>query len=93
VIGAGREKNDLSGLDPILRAGMRAVLRIRTMRQPVIAAVHGAAAGAGMNIALAAIFALPPKCHFRPEFCQGRIVSGLRRDVFLARTGGTGESG
>jgi len=54
VIGAGREKNDLSGLDPILRAGMRAVLRIRTMRQPVIAAVHGAAAGAGMNIALAA---------------------------------------
>jgi 2-(1,2-epoxy-1,2-dihydrophenyl)acetyl-CoA isomerase len=54
VIGVGREKNDLSGLDPILRAGMRAVLRIRTMRQPVIAAVHGAAAGAGMNIALAA---------------------------------------
>jgi 2-(1,2-epoxy-1,2-dihydrophenyl)acetyl-CoA isomerase len=54
VIGKGREKNDLSELDPILRAGMRAVLRIRSMRQPVIAAVHGAAAGAGMNIALAA---------------------------------------
>jgi 2-(1,2-epoxy-1,2-dihydrophenyl)acetyl-CoA isomerase len=54
VIGKGREKNDLTELDPILRAGMRAVLKIRTMRQPVIAAVHGAAAGAGMNIALAA---------------------------------------
>ena len=54
VIGKGREKNDLIQLDPILRAGMRAVMRIRTMRQPVIAAVHGAAAGAGMNIALAA---------------------------------------
>src|ERR1700730_4785918 len=54
VIGKGRENNDMTGLDPILRAGMRAVIRIRTMRQPVIAAVHGAAAGAGMNIALAA---------------------------------------
>jgi len=54
VIGKGRENNDLTELDPILRAGMRAVLKIRTMRQPVIAAVHGAAAGAGMNIALAA---------------------------------------
>lgn len=54
VIGKGREKNDVSELQPILRSGMEAVLKIRTMRQPVIAAVHGAAAGAGMNIALAA---------------------------------------
>jgi 2-(1,2-epoxy-1,2-dihydrophenyl)acetyl-CoA isomerase len=54
VIGKGRQNNDLTELEPILRAGMRAVLGIRTMRQPVIAAVHGAAAGAGMNIALAA---------------------------------------
>lgn len=54
VIGKGRQNNDLTELEPILRAGMRAVLRLRTMRQPVIAAVHGAAAGAGMNIALAA---------------------------------------
>jgi 2-(1,2-epoxy-1,2-dihydrophenyl)acetyl-CoA isomerase len=54
VIGKGRQENDLTQLEPILRAGMEAVLKIRTMRQPVIAAVHGAAAGAGMNIALAA---------------------------------------
>jgi 2-(1,2-epoxy-1,2-dihydrophenyl)acetyl-CoA isomerase len=33
---------------------MQAVLKIRTMRQPVIAAVNGPAAGAGMNLALAA---------------------------------------
>nr|MDP9148165.1 enoyl-CoA hydratase-related protein [Acidobacteriota bacterium] len=54
VIGAGRENNDTTELEPLLRAGMHAVLKIRSMAQPVIAAVNGAAAGAGMNIALAA---------------------------------------
>jgi 2-(1,2-epoxy-1,2-dihydrophenyl)acetyl-CoA isomerase len=50
----GRQENDAADLEPLLRAGMQMVLKIRTMRQPVIAAVNGAAAGAGMNIALAA---------------------------------------
>jgi 2-(1,2-epoxy-1,2-dihydrophenyl)acetyl-CoA isomerase len=50
----GRQKNNTEDLEPLLRAGMGAVLKIRTMRQPVVAAVNGAAAGAGMNIALAA---------------------------------------
>jgi 2-(1,2-epoxy-1,2-dihydrophenyl)acetyl-CoA isomerase len=54
VIGAGRAKADPTELAPILRSGMQAVLKMRTMPQPVIAAVNGAAAGAGMNLALAA---------------------------------------
>src|SRR6266566_3958940 len=54
VIGKGREARDTRQLEPILRAGMGAVLRMRLIPQPVIAAVNGAAAGAGMNIALAA---------------------------------------
>jgi 2-(1,2-epoxy-1,2-dihydrophenyl)acetyl-CoA isomerase len=54
AIGKGRQENNAAELQPILRAGMQVVLKIRTLRQPVIAAVHGAAAGAGMNIALAA---------------------------------------
>ena|SRR5579871_5220398 len=54
VIGQGRAKGETTELAPILRAGMQAVLKMRMMPQPVIAAVNGAAAGAGMNLALAA---------------------------------------
>jgi 2-(1,2-epoxy-1,2-dihydrophenyl)acetyl-CoA isomerase len=54
VIGEGRAKGDDREVGPILRSGMQAVLKLRTMPQPVIAAVNGPAAGAGMNLALAA---------------------------------------
>jgi 2-(1,2-epoxy-1,2-dihydrophenyl)acetyl-CoA isomerase len=54
VIGKGRTSGNDAELAPILRSGMQAVLKIRTMPQPVIAAVNGPAAGAGMNLALAA---------------------------------------
>ncbi len=54
AIGKGREARDTRSLEPILRAGMSAVLRMRTMPQPVNAAVNRAAAGAGLNVALAA---------------------------------------
>ncbi|HKM66774.1 MAG TPA: enoyl-CoA hydratase [Candidatus Acidoferrum sp.] len=54
AIGKGRERSDATEIAPILRSGMQAVLNIRTMPQPVIAAINGPAAGAGMNIALAA---------------------------------------
>src|ERR1700760_4771869 len=46
VIGEGRKNNDTSELEPLMRAGSHAVLKIRSMHQPVIASVHGAAAGA-----------------------------------------------
>jgi len=54
LIGKGRATGATQELEPLLRSGMQAVLKIRTMPQPVIAAVNGPAAGAGMNIALAA---------------------------------------
>src|SRR5258708_28204422 len=40
AIGKGRERGDSTELGPILRSGMQAVLNIRTMPQPVIAAVN-----------------------------------------------------
>src|ERR1700674_1466359 len=54
ALGKGRQTGATHELEPLLRAGMQAVLTMRLMPQPVIAAVNGAAAGAGMNIALAA---------------------------------------
>ena len=54
VIGKGRERGETAELGPTLRSGMQAVLNMRSMPQPVIAAVNGPAAGAGMNLALAA---------------------------------------
>lgn len=54
AIGKGRERGQTAELQPILRAGMQMVLKMRMMPQPVIAAVNGPAAGAGMNVALAA---------------------------------------
>lgn len=54
LIGKGRATGATQQLEPLLRAGMQAVLKMRVMPQPVIAAVNGAAAGAGMNVALAA---------------------------------------
>jgi 2-(1,2-epoxy-1,2-dihydrophenyl)acetyl-CoA isomerase len=53
-IGKARESSEAKRLEPLLRAGMQMVLTLRTMAQPVVAAINGAAAGAGMNIALAA---------------------------------------
>lgn len=54
MIGKGHQTGETKDIEPVLRSGMQAVLKIRTMPQPVIAVVQGPAAGAGMNIALAA---------------------------------------
>ena len=54
ALGKSRQAGTIQEVEPLLRAGMQMVLKMRTMPQPVIAAVNGVAAGAGMNIALAA---------------------------------------
>src|ERR1700682_3428104 len=54
TIRSSRDRGATAELEPLLRAGQKMVMTMRTMRQPVIAAVNGAAAGGGMNVALAA---------------------------------------
>lgn len=77
LIGEGRKNNNTAELEPLLRAGMHAVLKIRSMSQPVIAMVNGPAAGAGMNIALAADLRVASE---NASFGQNFIKVGLFPD-------------
>src|SRR5260370_39676227 len=51
AMAAGRPKSAMPDLEPLLRPGMQMWLNLRTMPQPVSAAVNGAAAGASMSMA------------------------------------------
>src|SRR2546430_9643512 len=89
VIGKGREADNSKQLEPILRAGMGAVLKIRTMPQPVIAAVNGAAAGAGMDVALAAGIRISAgKAMLGEKFAKGGVFSDYGGTYFLPGFGG-----
>ncbi len=46
-------RGDTEAFERLVESGMRAVRRLRAVRQPVIAAVNGPAAGAGASLALA----------------------------------------
>ncbi|MBI3663412.1 MAG: enoyl-CoA hydratase/isomerase family protein [Acidobacteria bacterium] len=53
LIGDARRRNAGHELESLLRGGSQIALAIRDVPVPVLAAVNGAAAGAGMNVALA----------------------------------------
>src|SRR5258708_26075791 len=94
VIGKGRQENNVAELQPILRLGMQVVLKIRTMRQPVIAAVHGAAAGAGMNIALAAdIRVASEDAMFGQNFAKVGLFPDYGGAIFFSPLGWAGRKG
>ena len=52
MIKAFREAGRANELEPLLVSGSKLILALRTTEKPVIAAINGHAAGAGMNVAL-----------------------------------------
>src|SRR6202140_3994174 len=79
AIGKGRERGDSTELAPILRSGMQAVLNIRTMPQPVIAAVNGPAAGAvfGQNFAKVGLFPDYGGTYFLPQLVGPSVAAEM----------------
>jgi 2-(1,2-epoxy-1,2-dihydrophenyl)acetyl-CoA isomerase len=73
-----RERGDESVLEAVLRAGKRIVLALAGMRQPVLAAVNGPAAGAGCNLALACDLRFASD---RATFAQSFAKVGLFPDL------------
>jgi 2-(1,2-epoxy-1,2-dihydrophenyl)acetyl-CoA isomerase len=93
VIGKGRALGNDTELTPILRSGMQAVLKIRTMPQPVIAAVNGAAAGAGMNLALAADIRIAvEEAVFGQNFAKVGLFPDYGGTYFLPQLVGEGKA-
>ncbi len=89
MIGKGRQTGATQELEPLLRAGMQAVLKMRVMPQPVIAAVNGAAAGAGMNIALAAdIRIAAEEATFGQNFAKVGLFPDFGGTYFLPQLAG-----
>jgi 2-(1,2-epoxy-1,2-dihydrophenyl)acetyl-CoA isomerase len=84
---AGRERPLIEKIAP---SRDRALLAMREAPQPIIAAVNGAAAGAGMNLALACDLRLASTA---AKFSQAFVRRGLHPDwggtYFLPRTVGT----
>src|SRR5437868_10282417 len=78
MIAEGRQSGEAKDLELLLGSGMEAVLAMRTMPQPVIAVVNGAAAGAGMNLALAADIRIAAE---EATFGQNFAKVGLFPDV------------
>ncbi|HZS45035.1 MAG TPA: enoyl-CoA hydratase-related protein [Blastocatellia bacterium] len=84
---------DSAAFRSLLEAGRRVVSDIRQMPKPVIASINGAAAGAGLNLALACDIRLASAT---AKFSQAFVKIGLHPDwggtFFLPRLIGTAKS-
>ena len=71
------EQNDTEGFKALVEAGRDVVLRLRSIRKPIIAAVNGPAAGGGLNLALACDLRIASE---RASFGQSFVKIGVHPD-------------
>ena len=82
-----RAQNDPASNLPINHLYVQAV-RIFRNKKPIVAAVHGAAIGGGLGLAVSADFRVTcPEARFCGQFHQARLPSGLWTDGDASRTG------
>lgn len=88
-----QEKGDTSVIERRMTLGSQVVHCLREMPKPVIAAINGAAAGAGMNLALACDIRLAAKsARFSESFVKIGLVPDWGGTYLLTRIVGTGKA-
>jgi 2-(1,2-epoxy-1,2-dihydrophenyl)acetyl-CoA isomerase len=81
-----REREDVTEVETLLKLGKQIILAIATMPKPVIAAVNGPAAGAGVNLALACTTRIASEhASFTQSFAKVGLFPDFGATYFLPR--------